>query len=76
MEYLFTTSLAADEKNMEYRVFFDNEKYQFLPQGGDDNSGSFSFKREHDEWHDVGTIAPQLRQQALQALEEYLLAQH
>ena len=76
MEYLFTTSLATDEKNHMYKVFFDNEKYNFLPQEGDENFNGFSFKREHDEWHDVGTISTQLRKQALQALEEYLLAQH
>ena len=73
---MFTTSLIKDEKNFIYKVYFDNEKYNFLPQEGEENSDGFSFKREHDEWYDVGTIAPQLRKQALQALEEYLLAQH
>ena len=76
MEYLFTTSLATDEKTVVYKVYFDKEKYNFLPGEEDENSDSLSFKREHDEWHDVGTIDPQLRKQALQALEEYLLAQH
>jgi len=76
MEYLFTASLATDGKNRMYKVHFDKEKYIFLLQEGDENPGDFSFKREHDEWQDMGTISPQLRKQALQALEEYLLAQH
>ena len=76
MEYLFTANLATDGKDRLYKVYFDKENYNFLPQANDENPAGFSFKREHDEWQDVGTISPQLRKQALQALEEYLLAQH
>ncbi len=76
MEFLFTTTLTTNKVDAEYQVYFDQEKYMFLPDANDKNLSSFSFKREHDEWHDQNKVAPQLKQQAIGALEKYLLAQH
>jgi hypothetical protein len=76
MEFLFTTNLNAHEKDIVYEVYFDQEKYIFLPEQNDGNLEPFSFKREHDEWHDQDIISPQLRKQALNALDNYLMAQH
>ena len=76
MELLFTTTLNVNDRPFVYEVHFDNEKYTFSPEASTTKPGSFSFKREHDEWHDEDIISPQLRQQAIDALEKYLLAQH
>jgi hypothetical protein len=76
MEFLFTTNLNTDEKDIVYEVSFDQEKYIFLPEQNDGNLEPFSFKREHDEWHDQDIVSPQLRKQALNALDNYLMAQH
>jgi hypothetical protein len=76
MEFLFTTNLSANEKDIVYKVYFDQEKYIFLPEENNENLDPFSFKREHDEWHDQNSISSQLKKQALDALENYLMAQH
>jgi len=75
MENLFSTNMAINNENVNYRVFFDNENYVFQSQSGK-AFPTFSLKREHDEWHDQESVSPQLRQQAVNALEKYLLAQH
>ena len=76
MESLFRTNIRVNDKNVIYQVFFDKEKYIFLPAANDKEQPSFSFKREHDEWHDQESVSPQLKNQAINALENYLLAQH
>lgn len=76
MEFLFTTTLIVNEKAVVYEVHFANDKYTFLPKLEDNKPGSFSFKREHDEWHDQDIISPELKTQAIHALEGYLMAQH
>ncbi len=75
MEDLFSTSLAVNNQKVPYRVVFDQEKYIFLPEGSS-SFPSFSFRREHDEWHDQDQVEPQLKKQAIDALENYLLRQH
>lgn len=75
MEDLFSTSLAVNNQKVSYRVVFDQEKYIFLPEGGA-SFPSFSFWREHDEWHNQELSDPQLKKQAIDALENYLLRQH
>ena len=76
MEILFSSELSVDNKNIVYRVCFDNEKYIFQPVTEDNDFPSFSFKREHDEWHELELLSAQLKNQAINALENYLLAQH
>ena len=76
MEFLFTTSLSIDEADAVYEVYFDKAQYVFLPGANDKESSSFSFKREHDEWHEQDQLSPELKAQAINALENYLLAQH
>lgn len=48
----------------------------FLPETKDKELSGFSFKRENDEWQDQQLLAPGLKKQAINALENYLLAQH
>jgi hypothetical protein len=76
MENLFSTNLAVNNQNVNYRVIFDNEKYIFLPEADNKAFPSFSFKREHDEWVDQQLLSPEIRKQAVDALERYLLKQH
>lgn len=75
MEELFKTSIANNNSEQHYIVVFDHEEYIFKPAGGNATK-SFSFRREHDEWHGSENISEDLRQQAIEALERYLLKQH
>ncbi|HEX6334591.1 MAG TPA: hypothetical protein VFZ78_10220 [Flavisolibacter sp.] len=76
MEDLFSTSLAVDNRSINYHVVFDHEKYVFRSAGSEEEFRTFSFRREHDEWVDQEKLPPDLRQQAIDALEKYLLKQH
>lgn len=76
MEFLFTADLNINEGEAVYEVYFNNEHYIFQPLPNDKDFVSFSFKREHDEWHEQEQLSPELKTRALNALENYLLAQH
>lgn len=76
MEDLFSTNLAIDNKNVVYRVIFDQEKYVFLSESDQSAFSSFSFRREHDEWLDQELLPADIKKQAIDALEKYLLKQH
>ena len=76
MDALFSTNISVNDKNGVYQVYFDQDKYVFLPEANDNELRSFSFRRENDEWHDLELIDPGLKKQAIDALERYLLKQH
>jgi hypothetical protein len=76
MEHLFSTNIAVNGENTVYHVVFDHEKYIFTPEVENEALPSFSFIREHDEWHDGTQLSPGIKKQALEALEKYLLKQH
>ena len=76
MEALFSTNIEVNNENVNYRVIFDNEKYVFLPEANNKSYPSFSFSREHDQWLDQGLLPSDIKQQATDALETYLLRQH
>ena len=76
MEFLFATNLNINEADAVYKVYFDQEKYMFRPDTNDKSLPGFSFKREHDKWHDQESLAPRIKMQAINVLEKYLLAQH
>lgn len=76
MEDLFSTNIAVNNENVNYRVHFDNEKYVFLSEAGNKAFPSFSFRRQHDEWLDQEILPPDIKTQAVDALEKYLLKQH
>ena len=75
MQDLFSTNIAIDNQNINYRVFFDNEKYTFLSEADNKEFPEFSFKREHDRWEDQELLPPEIKKQAIDALEKYLLRQ-
>lgn len=76
MEDLFSTNIAVNNENISYRVIFDNGKYVFLSEADNKGFSSFSFRRDHDEWHDQELLPPGIKKQAVDALEKYLLKQH
>lgn len=76
MENLFSTNIAVNNENVVYNVVFDNEQYNFISEAGNKSFGSFSFRREHDQWLDQDMLPPDIKKQAVDALEKYLLKQH
>jgi hypothetical protein len=76
VEDLFSTNIAVNNENVNYHVIFDNEKYVFLSEANNKAFPSFSFRREHDEWRDQELLPTDVKQQAVDALEKYLLKQH
>ena len=76
MEDLFSTNIAVNNQKVNYRVIFDNEKYVFLSEADNKAFSSFSFRRNHDQWQDQELLPPDIKTQAIEALERYLLKQH
>lgn len=76
MEDLFSTTIAVDNQNMTYRVVFKDDRYTFVSEAANKSFPTFSIKRENDEWHDQELLPPELKKQAVDALEQYLLRQH
>jgi hypothetical protein len=75
MENLFSANIAIENENVNYHVFFDNEKYVFQSQSGNEFP-TFSLKREHDAWHNPEFLPTDLKEQAIDALGKYLFKQH
>ena len=76
MERLFSTNISIDNKNVVYGVFSDQGKYVFLPEANDPEFKGFSFQHQNGQWQDLELIAPELKKQAMDALDKYLLTQH
>lgn len=76
MEDLFSTNIAVNNQNINYRVIFEDERYTFLSEADNKSFPAFSFKRENDEWHDQELLPPDIKKKAIDALERYLLSQH
>ncbi|HEV7332565.1 MAG TPA: hypothetical protein VGN63_16120 [Flavisolibacter sp.] len=76
MEDLFSTNIAVNNQNINYRVIFEDDRYTFVSEADNNEFPAFSFKRENDEWHDQELLPPDIKKQAVDALEKYLLRQH
>jgi hypothetical protein len=76
MEDLFSTNLAVNNQNINYRVIFEDDRYTFLSEADNKEFSAFSFKRENDAWLDQELLPPDIKNQAIDALERYLLKQH
>ena len=76
MDKLFSAHIKIDQQTIDYNVGFENESYIFFPAGEAQELPTFSFMRENDEWHEQQTTETGLKQQAIEALEAYLLSQH
>lgn len=75
MENLFSTLIAVNNQDIKYKVVFDNEKYVFVSEANGREFPSFSFKRQHDQWVDQQVLPAEIKDQAIDALEKYLLKQ-
>lgn len=73
MDTLFTTELIINDKPQTFAVSFHNESYIFQSIN---NSTQFSLQRVEDEWHTIEPIDNQLKNEAMEKLEAYLLSQH
>ena len=76
MEDLFSTNIAVNNQNINYRVIFEDDRYTFVSEADNNAFSTFSFKRENDEWHDHELLPPDIKKQDIDALEKYLLRQH
>lgn len=76
MEDLFTTNIAVNNQNIMYRVIFDDDRYTFVSEAENNEFPAFSFKRLNDEWVDQDLLPAEIKKQAVDALEKYLLRQH
>lgn len=77
MEALFSTNLAINDANVIYQVFEDGGKYVFLSENSDNAFHNFSFVREGDKWNELelNKVPPELKKQAVEALDKYVLQQ-
>lgn len=71
---LFTTSVIINGEHKTYRVSFSDDAYHFVGDGNE--APSFQLRRVDDEWKLDGELNDISRQQAINALESYLLSQH
>ncbi len=76
MEDLFSTNIAVNNQNVNYCVIFDRDQYVFVSEADNKAFPSFSFRRENDQWVDQDLLPPDIKKQAVNALEKYLLKQH
>lgn len=76
MEDIFSTSLAINDQNVNYRVIFEDDKYTFITEEDINDLRTFSFKREKDAWVHQDMLPQEIKKQAEDALEKYLLSQH
>ena len=74
MEPLFTADIIVNGEYKLYYVTFHDEYYYFEPEDG--TGDSFRVKREDDAWKVNGSLAEIAQQQAVSALDHYLLSQH
>lgn len=76
MEHLFQTNIPVNNRSTVYNVDFDHEQYVFTAGQGQGEFSKFALRREHDEWHELQPLPAELKQQAVDALENFLLKQH
>ena len=74
MEPLFSADIIVNGDYKLFNIFFHDEQYHFEPEDG--LGPAFHVKREDDVWKAVGFLAPIAQEQAISALEHYLLSQH
>lgn len=74
MEDLFWTTLNLDGSKKAYHIIFENEQYCFIPK--DTSLANYCFRREHDEWHAIDAASEEIKDDAVEALEKYLMKQH
>jgi hypothetical protein len=76
VEDLFSTNITVNNQNFNYQVGFEKDQYVFSSETNNEGFSSFSFIREHDEWHEQNVLPEEIKKQAVDALEVYLMKQH
>jgi len=74
MEPLFTAEIIINGQNQHFDVSFHDEQYHFQPSAPEGNA--FAISRSEDVWKVNGEVTDIAQQQAVAALERYLLSQH
>ncbi|MEO6068973.1 MAG: hypothetical protein ABIN57_00610 [Chitinophagaceae bacterium] len=74
MEALFTADIIQKGNYKSYNVRFENGEYVF--HSSENEAVVFSLLRENDEWKITGLLDAIATEQAIHALEQYLLSQH
>jgi hypothetical protein len=74
MEPLFTAEIIINGQNQHFDVSFHDEQYHFKPS--EPTLQAFAFSRIEDEWKITGVLPEIAQQQAIAALDRYLLSQH
>ncbi len=73
METLFSTNISIDDKNIVYQVVHADGKYTFMSEAENNEFPVFSLSRQGDRWNEHELISPELKKQAVAALDKYLL---
>jgi hypothetical protein len=78
MEALFSVNLAVNGSNVIYQVYEDQGKYVFLSENSANAYHNFSFIRKGDKWVELELelVPPELRKQAVSALNKFVLTEH
>jgi hypothetical protein len=74
MEPLFTAEIIINGQNQHFDVSFHDEQYHFQPS--EPTLQAFAISRTEDEWKVNGALPEIAQQQAIAALDRYLLSQH
>lgn len=70
---LFSTNLSHNNQNIVYQVIQEGDKYTFVAEAETEEFPAFSFRRQGDQWNELELLPPDLRKQAVESLDKYLL---
>ena len=76
MEKVYSFNMNVADEKVVYSVLFDNEVYHFVPEDAQSQAPSFQFKLENNKWIELQDTDPNIKQQAISCLDQYLLSQH
>jgi hypothetical protein len=77
MEALFSINLAVNGNNVIYQVFEDQGKYVFLSENSANAYHNFSFIKKGEKWIELelDLVPPELKKQAVEALNKFVLTE-
>jgi hypothetical protein len=77
MEALFSINLAVNGNNVIYQVFEDQGKYVFLSENSANAYHNFSFIKKGEKWIELelDLVPPELKKQAVEALNKFALTE-
>ena len=76
MEKLYSFNMNVNGETIVYSVLFENEVYSFVPEDIYVNAATLQFRLENNHWIALQQIDPEIQQQAISCLDQYLLSQH